>query len=129
MKFKDRLKEYRLELGIKTKVEMAQKLGIVRTLYSMLENGSREPSRDVLEKLFLMSEKPEEYWLYGITDEKEYLNTREEFKCSKDSFNQLDEIGMLKEGWELSETVKEVILAAAIADYTHLLEKRKMKKD
>lgn len=123
--FKDRLKEYRLNLDIKTKIEMAEKLGVARTLYSMLESGTREPSKDVLEKLFLLSNKPEEYWLYGITDEKEYLHKREEFKCLKDAIKQLDEIGLLSLEKDFSDGVKEVILAAAIADITHILEKKK----
>lgn len=127
LKFKDRLKEYRLSLNIKTKVAMAEKLGIARTLYIMLENGTREPSKDVLEKLFLLSNKPEEYWLYGIT-ENEYIDKREEFKCLKDAINQLDEIGLLDLKKEFSDGVKEVILAAAIADITHILEKRAKNK-
>lgn len=128
LNFKDRLKEYRLSLNIKTKVAMAEKLGIARTLYIMLENGTREPSKDVLEKLFLLSNKPAEYWLYGVT-ENEYIDKREEFKCLKDAINQLDEIGLLDLKKEFSDGVKEVILAAAIADITHILEKRTKNKN
>lgn len=127
MEFKDRLEKYRSELGIKTKVEMANKLGIARTLYIMLENGTREPSRDVLEKLLILSNLPEEYWKYGVSEEKEYLNKRDEFKCLKDAYEQLNEIGLLDLDKGFSEGVKEVILAAALADFTHMLEKAKNK--
>lgn len=127
MEFSDRLKEFRLNLNIKTKAAMAEKLGIARTLYSMLENGNREPSKDVLEKLFLLSNKPEEYWLYGV-NENEYIEKRDDFKCLRDAINQLDEIGLLDPDKDFSDGVKEVIAAAALADITHILEKRKKRK-
>ena len=124
MEFKDRLKKYRLELAIKTKIEMAGKLGVARTLYSMLEGGTREPSKDVLEKLVLQSDRPEEYWLYGVS-KNEYIEKREEFKCMKDAIKQLKEIGLLGVEKGYSDAVKEVLLAAALADTTHILEKEK----
>lgn len=126
MEFKDRLKNYRLKLGINTKTEMAERLGIIRTLYTMLENGDREPSNDVLEKLLLDSDLPAEYWLYGVTNEKEYLSKREEFKSLKNVATQLREIGLIKAGEEFSESVKEVILAAALADIEHILKKEEL---
>ncbi|GCD13046.1 helix-turn-helix domain-containing protein [Clostridium tagluense] len=128
MEFKDRLKEYRISLGITLKNEMAKRLGIARTLYSMLENGTREPSKDVLEKLFIDSDKPSEYWTYGITDIKEYLSIREEFKCSRDAFEQLSELGEIEAGKEFSVEAKEILAAAAFADAMHLLEKKQSLK-
>ena len=125
MEFKDRLKDYRISLGITLKNEMAKRLGIARTLYSMLENGTREPSKDVLEKLFIDSDNPSEYWIYGITDTKEYLSTREEFKCSRDAFEQLSELGEIEAGKEFSVEAKEILATAAFADAMHLLEKKK----
>jgi transcriptional regulator with XRE-family HTH domain len=123
LEFKDRLKNYRLSLNIKTKVAMSEKLGIARTLYTMLENGTREPSKDVLEKLFLLSGKPEEYWLYGIEDD-EYISKRKEFKCLKDAVNQLMQIGLLKSEKDYDKpTVHEVLDAAMRADVIHLIEK------
>lgn len=125
MEFKDRLEQYRLSLNIKTKVAMAEKLGIARTLYTMLENGTREPSKDVLEKLFLLSNKPEEYWLYGIEDD-EYIDKRKEFKCLKDAVTQLMQIGLLKNEEDYTNpTVHEVLDAAMKADVLHLIEKNK----
>lgn len=130
MEFKDRLKLYREELNIKTKTEMAEKIGIKRNLYSMLENGGRQPSKDVLEKLLILSNKPEEYWLYGITDEKEYIEKREEFKCLRDAIDQLSNIGLLKDtDEEFSSAVEEVLNAAMKADVIHILEKRKLQKN
>lgn len=129
MEFKDRLESYRLGLGIKTKTEMAEKLGIKRNLYSMLEGGKREPSKDVLEKLFIATGKPEEYWRFGITDDKEYIKTREDFKCLKDAIDQLSKIGLISLDKEFTDGVKEVVLAAALADITHMLEKKKLDKE
>jgi transcriptional regulator with XRE-family HTH domain len=128
MNFNERLKNYRISLKIKKKREMSKKLGISEQLYYMLESGTRKPSKDVLEKLFLLSEKPEEYWLYGITDDTEYIEKREEFKCMNDAIEQLSNLGLLDSDKEYSDGVKEVLLAAAIADTTHILEKRKLVK-
>lgn len=128
MDFKDRLIEYRLEIGIDKKRDMASKLDISESYYNLLENGVRPPSKSVLRKLVLMSDKPEEFWLYGITDEKEYIEKREDFKCLRDAFEQLSEIGLMSLEKEFSDAVKEVITAAAIADAIHYLEKKEQKK-
>lgn len=120
--FKERLKQYRQSLKIKTKREMAHKIGISEQLYYMLESGSRTPSKDVLQKLFLISKKPEEYWLYGI-DENEYINKREEFKCLRDAVEQLTKLGLLKDDNKFSPAVMEVLDAAMKADVSHLVKK------
>ena len=124
MQFKDRLKQYRESLEISTKTEMAKFLGIARSLYSMLENGEREPSQDVLDKLVLRSDKPEEYWLYGVESEKEYLKSREEFKMVKRMVYDLINIGVITDE-EISENVCEVLLAALKADIKHIILKMK----
>lgn len=131
--FSERLKQYREELNIKTKREMAKKIGISEQLYYMLESGSREkPSNDVLNKLFLISGKPEEYWLYGVTAD-EYVDKREDFKCSKDMALNYFELGILDEKSinnleGLDDAAKKVLLVALQADLTHLYEKYKSNK-
>jgi len=127
MEFNERLQEFREKLKIKKKKDMAKKVGISEQLYYMLESGTREPSNNVIKKLVVMSGLPEEFWIYGITDEKEYLQKREDFKCLKDLVSQLENIGLLNIEGEFTEGVKEVILAAAIADISHLIEKKKQK--
>lgn len=130
--FKDRLKKYREELGIKTKREMSKKIGISEQLYYMLENGSRKPSDDTLQKLFLISGKPEEYWLYGVTPD-EYIDKREDFKCSKDMAINYFELGILDEKSiddleNLDDAAKKVLWLALKADFKHLYEKYKNNK-
>lgn len=129
MEFKDRLKEFRENLGIKTKQDMANKLNITRSLYSMLENGSRTPSQKVLDKLFELSNKAEEYWLYGITKENEYLNTREEFKALKRAHKELKTLGLLSDLDNLNDTEKHILILALTADLKHLEKKTENKKD
>jgi transcriptional regulator with XRE-family HTH domain len=127
MEFCDRLKKYREELGIIKKRDMAAELGISESFYNLLESGNRPPSKNILRKLFLLSKMPEEYWRYGVSNEQDYLEKREDFKCLKDAIDQLSEIGLIGLDKEFSEGAKEVILAAAIADITHILEKRNAK--
>jgi len=127
MEFNERLQEFRERLKIKKKKDMAKKVGISEQLYYMLESGTREPSNNVIKKLVVMSGLPEEFWIYGISDEKEYLQKREEFKCLKDLIGQLENIGLLDIEGKFTTGVKEVILAAAIADISHIIEKKKQK--
>lgn len=44
------LKEFREAIG-KTQVEMAQELGISKSFYEKIENGTRKPSREIIEKI------------------------------------------------------------------------------
>ncbi|MBX4259799.1 helix-turn-helix transcriptional regulator [Clostridium estertheticum] len=129
MGFNERLREYRLEIKVKTKRLMAKKLGISEQLYYMLESGTREPSKDVLRRLFLISKQPEEYWKYGITDEMERIEKRDDFKCLKDAIDQLSNIGLLKnDGKDFSTSVEEVLNAAMKADVAHRLDKIELMK-
>ncbi|MGH4125146.1 MAG: hypothetical protein ACREV6_19695 [Clostridium sp.] len=124
----DRLKKFKNELGIENNKDMATLLKIGESFYSSIESGKKPVSKNVLQRLVVLSKLPEEYWRYGITDETERIEKREEFKCSKDAFKQLSDIGLIKVGKEFSDGVKEVMLAAAIADYTHKLEKQELEK-
>lgn len=126
-KFNDRLREYRQQLKIKNKKDMAKKLGISEQLYYMLESGSRGPSKDVLSKLFLISEKPEEYWEYGIDIDTEYIDFRSEFKSSRNTIEQLYNLGLLDED-KCTDAAKEVLLAAVLADAAHIILKKKGEK-
>lgn len=128
MEFKDRLKKYREELGIDKKRDMANKLEISESFYNLLESGTRPVSKNVLNKLVVLSKKPEEYWRYGITDEKDFISKREDFKCLKDAIVQLTEIGLLKDE-HLTTGVEEVLIAAMKADVTHLIKKMNLKKE
>lgn len=125
MDFKDRLLQLKKELNCKTQQNMADKLEITRGLYSMLETGSRKPSRKVLFKLQELTGKPEEYWLYGVTEEKEYLELREEFKMIQDAYPRLLESGDIDENMNFSDLAKEILLAAIKADFLHLNKKNK----
>jgi|GEM_PF-1428654 len=123
----DRLKKFKNELGMDNNKDMATLLKISESFYSMIENRKKPVSKNVLQRLVVLSRMPEEYWLYGITDEKERLEKREEFKCLKDAIDQLSAIGLLKAtDEEFSASVEEVLIAAMKADVTHILEKRKM---
>ncbi|MBE6056954.1 MAG: helix-turn-helix transcriptional regulator [Clostridium sp.] len=102
---------------------MADKLEISEQLYNMLENGKRSPSQKVLDKLFLISDKPEEYWLYGIDNEHDYLEKRDEFKMIKRTVYQLIELNMIEDE-DFSPAVEEVLLAALKADIKHIIKKK-----
>lgn len=66
MGFKDRLKELRAESGL-TQKELAAKLSITRSAYSLYELGTREPSIVVLIDMAKFFEVTLDY-LVGISD-------------------------------------------------------------
>ena len=126
----DRLKKFKTELGIENNKEMATLLKIGESFYSSIENGRKPVSKNVLQRLVVLSRLPEEYWKYGITDENVRIEKREEFKCLKDAIEQLSNIGLLKvTDEEFNSSVEEVLIAAMKADVIHILEKRKLEKN
>ena len=123
--FNERLREFRISLGIDTKQEMADKLGMSVDLYTKLENGVRNPSKQALKKIIDFSGIPEVYWLYGITEQNdEYINKRDILSSTRECLESLIKIGLIKDV-ELTEEVKTVLLAALKADIQHLLDKEK----
>lgn len=66
--FKDRLSKYRISQGIYKKAHFAKFLRVSPQLYNMVENGTKKPSKDFIDKLVHYSNKSEVYWLYGIKD-------------------------------------------------------------
>ncbi len=130
--FNERLKAYRESLGI-TKRDMSKRMNISETYYNMVENGSRQPSKNFIELLVIASHKPEEYWIYGI-DDSEYVNSREELKCVRKAVEQILDLGIVKDintlfqGSYKEGTIEELIIAALKADIEYLIMKRNDKK-
>lgn len=123
--FNERLREFRISLGIDTKQEMADKLGMSVDLHTKLENGVRNPSKQALKKIIDFSGIPEVYWLYGITEQNdEYINKRDILSSTRECLESLIKIGLIKDV-ELTEEAKTVLLAALKADIQHLLDKEK----
>lgn len=128
--FSDRLEKYRNELHLKKK-EMADKLQVSESYYSLIESGKRSPSKNFIEKLVLVSELPEEYWIYGINQE-DYVNTRDEFKSLKkalDTILDLGSFGNVNEIFDEDNTPKDslgrLLISALKADMKCMIEKRK----
>ena len=69
---------------------MADSLDISESYYSLIENGKRNPSKTVIEKLVVISELPEEYWIYGI-DKDNYIDVRDDFKFLKKALDTVAE--------------------------------------
>ena len=63
MEHKIGLKIFRRRLGL-SQDEIVEKLGCVKTTYQSWENGRREPSIDIIRKLFVLGAKVEE--LFGV---------------------------------------------------------------
>lgn len=131
--FKERLVEFRSNLGL-NKRQMANKLGMNESYYNMVESGKRNPSKTVMDNLVALSGKPEEYWIYGIVDDKEYIDSRKEFKCTGKAVEQLLELGFNNELFQNTNgdeivikkgSIEELLIAALKADIEHI----KLKKE
>lgn len=129
--FCKRLQLLREELKL-NKREMSIKLNISESYYNLIESGKREPSKTVLYKLVVLSNKPEEYWLYGIEDNNELIQARQEFKCTKAAFSYLLNCKELNEDiidnlfdtiLDKTSDIEKLILKGIKADLKHLYNK------
>lgn len=126
MDFKDRLTEYREKLAV-SKREMASRLDFSETYYNMVENGKREPSKKFLVSLVVDSGKPEEYWLYGISDE-EYRRTRDIAKATRTVMEQIkelklvDDLDSLFKNYEPKNVAETLFIAAIKADLSYIIQ-------
>lgn len=129
MDFKDRLTKYREELNL-NKREMASRLEFAETYYNMIENGKREPSKKFLFALVDDSGKPEEYWLYGISDE-EYRKTRDTVKSTRIVLEQivelklLDNLDSLFKDYEPKNVAETLLIAAIKSDLSYIIQPKK----
>ncbi|CAI3643046.1 helix-turn-helix domain-containing protein [Clostridium neonatale] len=123
--FNERLKNYRENhLKISTKKEMAEKLGVSEQLYAMVERGARNPSKDFLRKLVIYSNLPEEYWIYGVKTENEFIDKRKVFKSIESTVYDLIDDGTISD-INFDSDVEDVLITALKADIQHILLKRK----
>jgi len=127
--FNERLEKYRNELHLK-KREMANKLEVSESYYNLIENGKRHPSKNLIEKLVVVSELPEEYWVYVINTE-DYINTRDDFKSLKKALDTIFEIGSFSNVDEIfdqdnmpKDSLGKLLISALKADMQYILEKR-----
>lgn len=129
MKFTDRLTEYREGLNLNKK-EMASRLEVLPSTYTMVENGDRNPSKKFLYSLVSDSGKPEEYWLYGISDE-EYRKTRDIAKSTRIVIEQIkelkliDDLDSLFKDYEPKNVAETLFIAAIKSDLSYIIQPNK----
>lgn len=97
--FNIRLEEYRNKLHL-NKRQMADKLELSESYYNMIENGNRQPSKPVLEKLVAISDLPEEYWIYGI-NKNDNISNKDDFKSLRKALETILELNVIKNAEEL----------------------------
>lgn len=126
--FNERLEKYRSEFHF-NKTEMAHKLEVSDSYYSLIESGKRNPSKNFIEKLVSLSEIPEEYWLYGISKE-DYLSASYDFKVLRKTLDTIIELSTIKSGNEIfdqnnnpKDSLGRLIIAALKADIECMIEK------
>lgn len=124
MNFSERLAKYRKSLDLQKK-EFAAKLEISESYYNMIENGKRNPPKNFLTKLVALTEKPEEYWLYGI-DERDYIDKRDITKATKLAIENIIDMNLIKnfktlfnENNKENKIAEDLLIAALKADLSY----------
>ena len=130
--FTDRLENYRKSLGF-TKRRLAEELEIKENNYNYFENGKRKPSKGFLLKLVTYSNKPEEYWLHGISEE-EYVVVRNKFKCINTVVDQIVKMHLVDDVDELFKdgvinkcSIDELIIEAFKTDLAYEMKRNELK--
>jgi len=125
--FNERLEKYRNELHL-NKRQMADKLNISESYYSLIESGHRKPSKRVLNKLVSISSLSEEYWLYGINKE-EYINNEIDFKNLKNVLNAIIDLNVIDNLDELfngiicaDNSIEKLLIEALKKDIKELIK-------
>jgi len=122
--FKERLGNYRKELNIDTKREMAEKMGVSEQLYAMVERGDRKPSTDFIRRLVILSELSEEYWIYGIEKDSDIIKRRKNFKSIESTVLELINEGYIKD-INFNKEIEDALLLAIKNDIHHILIRKK----
>lgn len=126
--FNERLKNYRESRNL-SKREFADLIEVSESYYNMIENGKRNPSKSFIDKLVFESNKPEEYWIYGINDD-EYIDSREDLKCVRKAIEQIIELNLVKDVDKLFNgnykegTLEELLIVALKTDIEYLVKKK-----
>jgi len=125
--FIERLTNYRNHLGF-SKREFAEKLDMSESYYNMIENGKRNPPKKFLYKLSVFSEKPEEYWLFGVVNDS-YVVGREDLKSIKDTIefimehDLIDDIDSILSVNPTDNVVEKLLKKAIKSDLSYILNK------
>lgn len=131
--FRERLETLMLTKEFSTKVEFSAWLGISRQSLSMIMNGQRPPTQKLLDILFLKTNKPEEYWLFGVDNDKEYSDARKEFKMLNKAFNDVLELELMTLDGEYTSAANEKLAQSLFdmalkSDLAHILLKKRQRK-
>jgi len=127
--FKERLKSYKLTYNLKSN-EMAKKLEISESYYSLLEKGIRSPSKTTLGNLVQLTKLPEEYWLYGINPcESKNISS---FPSSTKTVNLIKELNLqisssdiFNEENEPIDALAKLLINALRSDIDYILSSKK----
>ncbi|MDC4239864.1 helix-turn-helix domain-containing protein [Clostridium tertium] len=131
MNFANRLINFRNDLNLNKK-EMSQYLDVSESYYNLIENGKREPSKNILYTLVEKSGNPEEWWLYGI-EKEEYSLVRNKFKSISIALEQIIDLKLVNDLDTMftdksKDKVAETLLIAAIkSDLSYVLKNKKSK--
>lgn len=103
--FANKLKKYREELSIQRdtkvgQVQLADELGINKSIIGDLERGARYPSKKVLIKLVNHSGKSLDYWMDGL-DEYEAPNTVDLVLDRLISLRIITDTNISEEAWDI----------------------------
>lgn len=121
MDFIEKVKHLREKTGL-NKTEMAEALGVSRSVYIEVENGTRKASKNVLKAIaeyFGVSIN----WLIGISDKSEMGNT-EKLSAIDHFINDLVDERIIKDPNNIDKATEEMILNAVKAQIAYKLKQK-----
>ncbi|MEG0297657.1 MAG: helix-turn-helix transcriptional regulator [Clostridium sp.] len=128
-----RLHDYRIDNGYTTKTNFSKWLDMSRNIYTMIENGYRDPNKAFLDKIVTKTGLSEAYWLYGVTSDIELSEARNEFKSVRSAIDDILELELITLDGEYTseknmDIAKSLLDVALKADMYHILYKKRQEK-
>ena len=118
MSFGERLKRFREEeMGLKTRKEMANALGIYPTLYGMLERGERNPSKKILSLLVAFTGKSASYWVYGTEEQ-----AKDRYSFLDKNVRELIEKGLIDSDGNFNSDIEALLVTALKIDIKNIVK-------
>lgn len=119
MSFKNKLKDYRISLGL-TQAEFSAKYGISRTTISELESGRKSPSLKMINKISSLTGTNTSYWLSSDDDNVSF----EQFEGLTVVINKLISTGDIDENGKMNDDAKALIFKILEAEIKLMLKKK-----
>lgn len=126
MIIKDKLTELQYKLGVNS-AGMAELLGIKKAYYSLIFNGKRKPSKNLIMKLSIISGRPIEYWDGTV---EEYIQERSFLEKTSELLTVLIDNDLINNIEDIEDKkINETLMKAIKTDLKYKLKMKQRDKE